>query len=239
MKEKLYVCRPGEMNITERAVQLCGWKKFDRIADLGCGTGASLDYMEAVFGILGTGVELEPAFCDGERIVYQDASRLPYEADSMDGALMECSLSRMGEPEKVLTECVRVLKPGAFLAVSDMVAEGIPVTEPVPEKRSMGTPNDIEREKTAGFPAETLGRLESESQIEERFRQVGLQIWQVENHNKALKQWFGQLLFTYGRCRLEEILGLPWDRVKQAQCGYRLWILRKKDKWRCENPEQE
>ena len=240
MKETSGVCRPGEMNITVRAVQLCGWKKEDRIADLGCGNGASLEYLEKMYGIRGTGLEADPSFCDGKRILHGDASKLPYKDHAMDGVLMECSLSRMDEPEKVLAECFRVLKPGAFLAVSDMMAEGDEVTETVlkePESptsmdgehaadiRRTGTETD--KERRAGRPAETLGRLEAEQRIEDRFRQAGFQIFQVENHNEALKQWFGQLLFSYGKSGLGEVLGIPWDRVKKAKCGYRLWILRK------------
>ena len=93
------ICRPGGFEITARAAELSGWQPGDRVLDLGCGTGASLHYLEEHMGLFMQGVEADASLCDAVKILYGDASTLPAEEESVDGILMECSFSRMEQPE--------------------------------------------------------------------------------------------------------------------------------------------
>lgn len=108
------------------------------------------------------GVEADASLCDALKILYGDASTLPAEEESVDGILMECSFSRMEQPEQVLKECIRVLKPGGCLAVSDMIACG---EEIIPED----FPHDA---GTRAF----LGRLEYAETVAARITRAGFRI---------------------------------------------------------------
>lgn len=121
--------------------------------------GASLHYLEEHMGLFMQGVEADASLCDAVKILYGDASTLPAEEESVDGILMECSFSRMEQPEQVLKECIRVLKPGGCLAVSDMIACG---EEIIPED----FPHDA---GTRAF----LGRLEYAETVAARITRAG------------------------------------------------------------------
>lgn len=118
---------PGDFNITERAIELCGFKKGDRLLELGCGDGLTMEYLKDKFGIIVTGCdtsdnmllrakarnpELHAIKCDG--------IALDFPSLSFDGAYMECSFSLMERHLELLHELFCVLKPGAKIAISDL-----------------------------------------------------------------------------------------------------------------------
>ena len=207
------ICRPGGFEITARAAELSGWQPGDRVLDLGCGTGASLHYLEEHMGLFMQGVEADASLCDAVKILYGDASTLPAEEESVDGILMECSFSRMEQPEQVLKECIRVLKPGGCLAVSDMIACG---EEIIPED----FPHDA---GTRAF----LGRLEYAETVAARITRAGFRITAEENHTNALREMWGQAILDGGREAVCGELGCSWETIRRAKCGYYLWVCEK------------
>lgn len=66
-------------------------------------------------------------FCPGNlRLEVQDATHLPYGDGSFDAVLIANALHIMPEPEKAMTEILRVLKPGGYLFAPTFVhGEGI------------------------------------------------------------------------------------------------------------------
>ena len=92
------ICRPGGFEITARAAELSGWQPGDRVLDLGCGTGASLRYLEEHMGLFMQGVEADASLCDAVKILYGDASTLPAEEESVDGCQRHDRLRRRDHP---------------------------------------------------------------------------------------------------------------------------------------------
>jgi SAM-dependent methyltransferase len=107
-----------------------------RILDMGCGGGrhafeawrrgatvVAFDYSEAelkeVRGVLG-GMLAAGELPDGERggAVNGDALRLPFPDDSFDGVIASEVLEHLWDFEGAIAELVRVLKPGARMAVT-------------------------------------------------------------------------------------------------------------------------
>ncbi|WP_434310541.1 DVU_1556 family methyltransferase [Hominifimenecus sp. rT4P-3] len=198
------VCRPGGFSLTEKMLTFAGFPEGAKLADLGCGQGATLAYLAEHTSFEAVGVEQEESFCDGQRILRADAARLPFEAETLDGVLLECSLSRMEAPEEVLAECFRVLKNRGAVCISDMISNG-------------------EEQKLTGV----LGRLERRESQEERFLAAGFQIENFWDASRELREFWGQLLFDGRACELPALLGADRAMLKRARCGYGLWILRK------------
>lgn len=198
------LCRPGGFSLTEKMLAFAGFPEGAKLADLGCGQGATLEYLAEHTSFKAVGVEHEVTFCDGSKILWADAAHLPFETGAFDGVLLECSLSRMEAPEEVLAECFRILKNRGVVCISDMISNG-------------------EEQKLAGV----LGRLEHRETQEERFLAAGFGIEVFFDASRELREFWGQLLFDGRACELPALLGADRAMLKRARCGYGFWILRK------------
>ena len=121
------VARPGGFLLTSRAVELCGLKAGARVLDVGCGAGASVEYLSAQYGLDAVGIDpsremLKKAFTRNPKLNVQigRAERLAFEAYSMDAVLCECSLSRLSGLDVAVREIRRVLKKGGWVMASDL-----------------------------------------------------------------------------------------------------------------------
>jgi SAM-dependent methyltransferase len=91
----------------------------DRVLEVGCGTGADL-LQFAKHGALATGVDLTTKHVELARIrvgelamIHQaDARHLPFENESFDYVYSHGVLHHCDEPEQVVREMFRVLRPG-------------------------------------------------------------------------------------------------------------------------------
>ena len=118
---------PGGKRITDRAIELCGFKKHDRILDIGCGEGATMEYLIDSYGFDVSGCDLS---CDmikraierNPRLQIQkcDGYSLSFPPSSFDGAYMECSFSLFPNHPRYLQDLYNILKPGGKLAISDL-----------------------------------------------------------------------------------------------------------------------
>ncbi len=113
----------------------------EHILEIGFGTGHTLVETARVVGPSGRvyGFDLsegmrevaqerlrEEQLADRVELRCGDAVALPYEPDSMDGVFMSFTLELFDNPEipKVLSECLRVLKPAGRLVVVSLTKEG-------------------------------------------------------------------------------------------------------------------
>jgi arsenite methyltransferase len=126
--------RPGGLELTTRAITIAGLGKGDTVIDLGCGAGESVRYLRTL-GIDAIGIDRESDVnnqptrgLDPVRHIMARVEELPFPQNSVDGVLVECSLSLIEDQERALLECARLLKNRGRLMISDLYArqpEGI------------------------------------------------------------------------------------------------------------------
>lgn len=86
------------------------------LVEFGCGTGSLLKYAEGRFDHV-VGADISPAMLTQAHnrrlnVMKGDIVRLPFPDDSFDAAICVSVLHHLQSPEEVLSEMVRVLKPG-------------------------------------------------------------------------------------------------------------------------------
>jgi len=118
-----------------------------RIVDVGCGFGFPSFYLAScgheVVGVDPSPSQIAtaeryrqeegPSYCLAYRVI--EETTLPFEDDSFDGATFGHSLECLGEPEALVAEAIRVLKPGAPLAFHEEDRAAEVRTHPVWESR--------------------------------------------------------------------------------------------------------
>lgn len=96
--------------------------------DIGCGTGALSEALLHAAAASVVGVDLSLAFVahasktvapgtGRARFEVADATRLPFDGASFDAAVSGLTLNRVSEPETMVNEMVRVLRPGGRAAL--------------------------------------------------------------------------------------------------------------------------
>ena len=125
--------RPGGLALTEELVALAGFAAGDVVADIGCGLGASTQFLHTR-GIRGVGVDIDRLAGDRTPFVVADAAQLPFADASLDGLMAECVLSTLANPARALAEWRRALRPGGRLALSDVYSRAAGGGWPTREK---------------------------------------------------------------------------------------------------------
>ena len=121
------IMRPGGFALTDRALQLCAFKAGDRVADIGCGFGATVEYLRRCHSLDAVGID--PSAASLEQGLQLNpclplstgfAEELPFGPGTFDGVLAECSLSVIAGKEQALAEFFRVLRPGGKMVITDV-----------------------------------------------------------------------------------------------------------------------
>ena len=125
--------RPGGLELTDRALSLSALPRGSVVLDVGCADGLAVEHLTLRYGMLATGLDPSPVLLEeGHRhrpeldLRQGRAEELPFDDDSYDAVLAECSLSLADEPARAVAECARVLRPGGLLLVSDIYRRGRP-----------------------------------------------------------------------------------------------------------------
>ena len=110
--------RPGGAELTARGLNLCGFGPGDRVADLGCGPGATLGLLTGR-GLRALGLDASAEFLararaeqPGTPLLRARVEALPLTDGGLDGLCCECVLSTLVDPGPVLAEMARTLRPG-------------------------------------------------------------------------------------------------------------------------------
>lgn len=123
--------RPGGYVLTEKALEICNLPSGSRIADIGCGSGGTLERLERTGSYEAVGLDYSEVLV-GEALVRITSShlvrgmaeKLPFKKGFFDALFCECVLSILSDRMAVLHECARVLKEGGFLIISDVFNQG-------------------------------------------------------------------------------------------------------------------
>lgn len=101
------------------------------VLDLGCGPGADLEAMAGAVGVSGrvVGVDIDAKMVEAAstrvddhphvEVRLGDGHALPFEDGAFDRARMDRALQHVAEPATVLSELLRVLKPGGLLRIGE------------------------------------------------------------------------------------------------------------------------
>jgi arsenite methyltransferase len=219
--------RPGGLALTERALNFCLIPAGARALDVGCGAGATVEFLcqqhhQAAFGVdtsfllLEEGIKRKPDL----GLLRGTAEKLPFPDRCFSALFCECVLSLLHDPVSALNEFARVLNPGGFLILSDVYAR-------MPDEASA-----LQHLPVHCCIKGAVGRRQVVAMVEES----GLTplIW--EDHSALLKQLAAQLIFTCGSlnafwattCSGEDPEAIQ-ETIKRARPGYYLLIARRKD----------
>jgi arsenite methyltransferase len=220
--------RPGGLTLTERALALCGLPQGAKVLDVGCGVGASVEFLSqarhlGAFGLdtslllLKEGIErrLDLGLLQGT------AETLPFCDGCFSALFCECVLSLLHDPVSALKEFARVLNPGGFLILSDVYAR-------LPDEAS-----SLQHLPVHCCLKGAVGRKQIVAMIEES----GLTAVIWEDHSALLKQLAAQLIFSFGSlnafwaaaCSGEDPEAIK-KTVNRARPGYYLLIARRKER---------
>jgi ubiquinone/menaquinone biosynthesis C-methylase UbiE len=124
------VLHPGRLETTKGLAELCHIRKDSRVLDVASGTGESLCFLAQTFHCQAVGVDLSEAMVRRAQkkaqerhlaIEFQlgDAHHLPFDADSFDVAMSECTLCLL-DKGAALREMVRVVRPDGYVGFHDL-----------------------------------------------------------------------------------------------------------------------
>jgi arsenite methyltransferase len=214
--------RPGGLALTRRAVALADLPAGARVLDVGCGAGATLDYL-AGLGLRAMGIDPSAKLLgqgNGRSphlpLTQGRGETLPFAHQTFDALLAECCLSLMDDAAGALAEFARVLRPGGALILSDMLA---------------GNPAGMAAARRLPVACCVSGTF-SRAQIEGLLAEAGFAITFWEDNTEALKQLTVQIIWEYGslanfwECSGEDGVGVG-TAVAALKPGYFLLLGRK------------
>lgn len=178
--------RPGGFRLTERALSLCGFGNGARILDVGCGTGATVDYLRVkhqfrAFGVdMSGGLFREAGTAEPIPLALARAEALPFADCCCDGVLCECVLSLVKDPQRAVREFLRVLRADGILILSDVY------------ERQPDSGGSIASADSDGCPP----MLQTRTFIEQLLGDSGLELLVWEDHTRYLKELAAQLVLS-------------------------------------------
>jgi ubiquinone/menaquinone biosynthesis C-methylase UbiE len=126
---------PSHEEVTELLLDMAGVSDGTKMLDVACGPGMAACAAARRVGSTGrvTGVDLTPAMIEQARVLQAklglvnvewqvgEAAALPFPAASFDAVTTRYSMHHIADPDEVVAELTRVARPGARIAIADMV----------------------------------------------------------------------------------------------------------------------
>ncbi len=219
--------RPGGLSLTGSLVKACGFRYGDRVVDIGCGTGKSVEFLCDQFRLNAAGIDLSGLLLGlGKKrtpylhLIQAAGGALPFADSTINGLIAECSLSVMNYSDWILAEMHRILTPGARLGISDIYI------------RNPDFADALRNIPCTGCVSGALTHFELTRKLEDNgFRVLG---W--EDQSVLLKEFAAHLIMENGSlnvfwqsisCAKEEDPDLRLA-IKNAKIGY-LWLAAEKN----------
>jgi ubiquinone/menaquinone biosynthesis C-methylase UbiE len=115
-----------KLRIIKNCVERAKFKAGDRIADLGCGSGAFTALLKYEHDLDATGLDISDRLIRYAQRVYPDVEFMvgdvesqPFDDNSIDGALLSGIVHHFPNPTKFAEEVHRILKPGGHFVAFD------------------------------------------------------------------------------------------------------------------------
>ncbi len=221
--------RPGGFRLTDIGIQYCRITPGDTVLDLGCGRGATVNYLRNKYHITAVGIDPSEKMIAAAQGHYGSAGfflgkgeELPFEDESFDCIFAECTLSVMDGLDKAIRQVYRVLKANGWLVITDVYAQN-------PEAAVKLTDYSIKS---------CLRGMHDLEQLKDRLKQAGFYIVYSEDYSQYLKELLVKIGFSYGS--LSEFWstaaekGISGDELnktlKKCKPGYFLMIAKKQAK---------
>jgi hypothetical protein len=211
---------PGGAELTSRLARALEVGPGDTIVDVACGIGTSSLQIASETGCDFVGVDLSKENVAEARrasrgrghFVHGDAEALPFDDQTFDGALCECSFCLFPDPRSAAAEIGRVLRPGARLAVSDVVAD--PSRLPGELTTVLGHVACV----AAARPLEDLELL---------LEDAGLKVEESEHHDDALTELVDRISDRLRPLGSLPLLSAAHAAIEDGALGYGVLVARK------------
>lgn len=127
---EIEILHPGGLKITEELADLCRIGEGTYVLDVASGTGEGACFLAEKYGCKVVGIDASEAMVrragikareKGLNVEFRvaDAHRLPFEDNTFDVVISECTLSLL-DKERAMREMVRVTKPGGCVGIHDV-----------------------------------------------------------------------------------------------------------------------
>lgn len=127
------VLHPGGFALSKRIGEIVDLHERE-VLDVSCGRGAFACYYARLFGARVTGVDISPEMIDSciaragregvedlTEFMVADSLALPFPGNSFDVSINECAVGLTSDPQKCLSEMVRVTKRGGCIVIHESV----------------------------------------------------------------------------------------------------------------------
>lgn len=179
--------RPGALELTRRAADYCGLGQGDRLLDVGCGTGASMEFLRTRYGVMVAGMDLSRNLLATARrqqpplnLIRGDAMALPLKAGRLRAITCECVCSLLPDAASALAAFHRILQPKGHLIISDLYWR-------------MNDETVLDLSQGAGGCL--TGAVDRQTMVN-RIESAGFQIELWEDHTQLLKSLAAQLVWA-------------------------------------------
>ena len=181
--------RPGGFFLTDRAMELCNFKTNDKLLDIGCGMGVTVDRLRNVFKMDAFGIDPSQKLLGLGREKYPNneiklgmGEEIPYKDLEFNGVFAECTMSLMQNIEKTIMESNRVLRRNGYFIVNDVYAR---------------SPEYLGEVQDYNISSCMRGLLDMDV-LKKSIESSGYKITYLEDFTELLKQLMVKIIFKYG-----------------------------------------
>lgn len=192
--------RPGGFSLTEKGVEFCNISPEDAVLDLGCGRGATVNYLFEKHQIKALGIDPSVNLIKAAKEAYGytnfflgNGEDIPFSDNSFNCVFAECTLSLMEDLDSTIKQVHRVLKEGGCFVITDVYAKN---------------PNAVNELNDFAFNSCMRG-LHDLVNLKEKIEGSGFTMELSEDYSHLLKELLVKIGFSYGS------MGAFWNITSQ------------------------